>query len=125
MLSKSLSLAEISRWTVGQDFFDLSPVHLLAFAALGIVAVAETGRIPVDNPSTHLELTMLHEAMVLEYSGPSLAFIELTQAIKLNLMIALLIGLFFPWGIAANQGWAAMVISIGLYLVKLGVVAAA
>src|SRR5205807_6907119 len=94
-------------------------VHVLAFAALIIVAIAETGRIPVDNPSTHLELTMLHEAMVLEYSGPSLALIEWTQAIKLNLMIALLIGLFLPWGIALGAGALAVAISMALYLLKL------
>jgi formate hydrogenlyase subunit 4 len=119
IIAKSTSLAPIVAWTGTQNFFDISAVHLLAFAALIIVAIAETGRIPVDNPSTHLELTMLHEAMVLEYSGPSLAFVEWTQAIKLNLMIALLIGLFFPWGIAAGAGATAVLISIGLYLLKL------
>jgi formate hydrogenlyase subunit 4 len=123
--AKSTSLAPVVAWTATQNLFDISAVHVLAFAALIIVAIAETGRIPVDNPSTHLELTMLHEAMVLEYSGPSLAFIEWTQAIKLNLMIALLISLFLPWGIAGSPGVTAVVVSIGLYLVKLGSVAVA
>ena len=125
LVAKSTSLAPIVAWTTTQNFFDISAVHVLAVAALIIVAIAETGRIPVDNPTTHLELTMLHEAMVLEYSGPSLAFIEWTQAIKLNLMIALLIGLFFPWGIASGAGVTAIAISIGLYLVKVGLVAMA
>src|SRR5947208_17096204 len=118
MLSKSLSLAEISRWTVGQDFFDLSPVHLLAFAALGIVAVAETGRLPVDNPTTHLELTMLHEAMVLDYSGPSLALIEWAQAIKLQVVAAFMIALFLPWGMSDTLTAAGLAIALGLYFAK-------
>ncbi len=125
LVAKSTSLAPIVAWTTTQNLFDISAVHVLAAAALIIVAIAETGRIPVDNPTTHLELTMLHEAMVLEYSGPSLAFIEWTQAIKLNLMIALLIGLFFPWGIASGTGVAAIAISIGLYVMKVGLAAVA
>ena len=125
MLSKSLSLAEISRWTVGQDFFDLSPVHLLAFAALGIVAVAETGRLPVDNPTTHLELTMLHEAMVLEYSGPSLALIEWAQAIKLNMISALMIALFLPWGLSATLTAGSLAVALLLYCAKLILLAGA
>jgi formate hydrogenlyase subunit 4 len=125
VVAKSATLVSIVTWTATQNLFDISGVHVLTFAALIIVAIAETGRIPVDNPSTHLELTMLHEAMVLEYSGPSLAFIEWTQAIKLHLMIALLISLFLPWGIAAGAGVTAIVVSMGLYLVKLGVVAVA
>ena len=125
VVAKSTTLAAIVTWTTNQNLFDISAVHVLAFAALIIVVIAETGRIPVDNPSTHLELTMLHEAMVLEYSGPSLAWIEWTQAIKLHLMIALLISLFLPWGIATGSGATAIVVSLGLYLVKLGVVAVA
>ena len=90
------------RWTLGQDFFQFSAVHALAFVALALVAIAETGRVPVDNPTTHLELTMIHEAMVLEYSGPSLALIEWASAIKLTLIMALLIALFVPWGAASS-----------------------
>ncbi len=115
------SLTAIVAWTGAQDFFNISVVHVLAFAALTLVAIAETGRLPVDNPATHLELTMLHEAMVLEYSGPSLALIEWAQAIKLNLMIALLIALFAPWGIASGVTAGAILLSIGLYVVKLGI----
>ncbi len=73
----------------------------LAFVGLVIVAVAENGRIPVDNPATHLELTMIHEAMVLEYSGRHLALIEAAAATKLLLYVSLLACVFFPWGIAA------------------------
>jgi formate hydrogenlyase subunit 4 len=119
ILAKTAGLSEIARWTIAQNFFDVSTVHILAFAALVIVAVAETGRIPVDNPTTHLELTMIHEAMVLEYSGPSLALIEWSQAIKLHLMAALMIGLFAPWGMAATPTVVGVVVALGLYALKL------
>ena len=74
----------------------------LALVALVIVAVAENGRIPVDNPATHLELTMVHEAMVLEYSGRYLALIELAAALKLTLYIAMITCVFFPLGMATD-----------------------
>jgi len=72
----------------------------LALVALIIVAVAENGRVPVDNPATHLELTMVHEAMVLEYSGRHLAMIELAAALKLTLYIAMIACVFVPVGMA-------------------------
>ena len=72
----------------------------LALAALVIVALAENARIPVDNPATHLELTMVHEAMVLEYSGRHLAMIEFAAALKLLLYISLIACIFVPWGLA-------------------------
>lgn len=74
----------------------------LALIALIMVAIAENARIPVDNPATHLELTMVHEAMVLEYSGRHLAMIEAAAALKLLLYVSLLACVFLPWGIAAN-----------------------
>ena len=72
----------------------------LALVALVIVAIAENGRIPVDNPATHLELTMVHEAMVLEYSGRHLAMIELAASLKLLLYMSLIACVFVPWGLA-------------------------
>lgn len=123
VLARSLSIAEIARWTVQQNFFELSPVHLLAFAALAIVAVAETGRMPVDNPTTHLELTMIHEAMVLEYSGPSLALIEWAQAIKLNVISTLLIAVFLPWGFSNALTTGSMALALLLYAAKIVLVA--
>jgi formate hydrogenlyase subunit 4 len=119
ILAKTGSLSEIARWTMAQDFFDVSTVHILAFAALAIVAIAETGRIPVDNPTTHLELTMIHEAMILEYSGPSLALIEWSQSIKLHLMGALMIGLFAPWGMSVTDTAGGLAVALGLYTLKL------
>jgi formate hydrogenlyase subunit 4 len=71
----------------------------MAFVALVMVAIAENGRIPIDNPATHLELTMVHEAMVLEYSGRHLALIELAGSLKLVLYVSLIACLFLPWGI--------------------------
>jgi formate hydrogenlyase subunit 4 len=94
----------------------------LALLALIMVAIAENGRIPVDNPATHLELTMVHEAMVLEYSGRHLALIDLSASLRLTLYVSLIACLFVPWGMAgAGTGRAALVIGIATYLGKLGV----
>ncbi len=65
--------------------------------------IAETGRLPVDNPSTHLELTMIHEAMVLEYAGPDLALVEFASALRLTVLLGLWSNLFLPWGIATTS----------------------
>jgi formate hydrogenlyase subunit 4 len=91
----------------------------LALVALIIVAVAENARIPVDNPATHLELTMVHEAMVLEYSGRHLAMIELAAAVKLLLYVSLIACIFFPWGLApAGSGAVAYATGLGAYVGK-------
>ena len=119
IVSHSTSMASIVQWTIGQHFLSLSPVHAFAFVALAIVTIAETGRVPVDNPTTHLELTMIHEAMVLEYSGPSLALIEWASAIKLNLMFTLLIALFAPWGMATGGSLPAAIVAIGAWALKM------
>lgn len=92
----------------------------LALVALVIVALAENARIPVDNPATHLELTMVHEAMVLEYSGRHLAVIELAAALKLLLYVSLIACIFFPWGIASGEpSPAAYALGAVTYLAKL------
>jgi formate hydrogenlyase subunit 4 len=97
----------------------------LALVAFICVAVAENARIPVDNPATHLELTMVHEAMVLEYSGRHLAMIEAAAALKLLLYMSLVVCLFFPFGMAtADKGVAAFAVGIMAYLAKIGVLAA-
>jgi formate hydrogenlyase subunit 4 len=94
----------------------------LALFALIIVAIAENARIPVDNPATHLELTMVHEAMVLEYSGRHLALIELSAALKLLLYMSLIACLFAPWGMAPpDAGFAALALGILAYVGKLAV----
>ncbi len=91
---------------------------VLAAAALVVVIIAETGRLPVDNPATHLELTMVHEAMVLEYAGPRLALIEWAAAMRLTVLLALLANLFAPWGIA---GTGPSVAAIGIGIVTIAV----
>ncbi len=94
----------------------------LALVALVIVAIAENARIPVDNPATHLELTMVHEAMVLEYSGRHLAVIELAAALKLLLYVSLIACIFAPWGLApARSSLGAYAIGVGTYVAKLAV----
>ncbi|HEX3210104.1 MAG TPA: NADH-quinone oxidoreductase subunit H [Geminicoccaceae bacterium] len=94
----------------------------LALVALIMVAIAENARIPVDNPATHLELTMVHEAMMLEYSGRHLAMIELAAALKLLLYVSLLGCVFLPWGMAAaGGGLAAYGLGIAAYVGKLAV----
>ena len=92
----------------------------LALIALIIVAIAENARIPVDNPATHLELTMVHEAMVLEYSGRHLALIDLSAQLKLLLYVSLIACLFVPWGIAGpDAGPKAMLTGVVAYVAKL------
>ncbi|HLI10536.1 MAG TPA: NADH-quinone oxidoreductase subunit H [Alphaproteobacteria bacterium] len=94
----------------------------LALFALIIVAIAENARIPVDNPATHLELTMVHEAMVLEYSGRHLALIELASALKLLLYVSLIACIFAPWGIARpDAGAAALAAAAVAYIAKLAI----
>jgi formate hydrogenlyase subunit 4 len=87
-----------------------------------MVAIAENARIPVDNPATHLELTMVHEAMVLEYSGRHLAMIELAASLKLLLYMTLIACMFVPWQLAVvGEGPIAYLIGIFAYLAKLAV----
>jgi formate hydrogenlyase subunit 4 len=103
----------------------INPVHLLAFVAFFIVMLAETGRLPVDNPATHLELTMIHEAMVLEYSGRHLALVEWASAMKLLVFLTLLANLFFPWGVPAEVTPLALLLGLLVLAGKLVVLALA
>jgi formate hydrogenlyase subunit 4 len=121
----STNFSQIVARTIAEPAAALGPGHLLAFAALFVVTLAETGRLPVDNPSTHLELTMIHEAMVLEYSGPYLALIEWGAALKLLVFLALAANLFMPWGIAFSVAPVALVIGLVSVIVKLGALAVA
>jgi formate hydrogenlyase subunit 4 len=119
MLAHTTQLSSIAKFLIVQ------PVGLRISLALTlvtfiIVLVAENGRIPVDNPATHLELTMVHEAMVLDYSGRHLALIEAASAIKLVLYMGIVGCLFVPFGMAAaSQDAAALLQGGGLYVVKL------
>lgn len=103
--------------------FVLRPSYVFALLGLMLVAIAETGRIPVDNPATHLELTMIHEAMILEYSGRHLALIEWASQIKLMLYGVLIANIFFPWGIAETFNPEALGYGLLAILGKLGLLA--
>lgn len=101
----------------------LSASSLLAFASLFIVLLAETGRVPVDNPATHLELTMIHEAMVLEYSGPYLALVEWGSALKQLVLMTLLVNLFVPYGLAEDLGVTSTLAAGVWYTIKIAALA--
>jgi formate hydrogenlyase subunit 4 len=103
----------------------LSPASLLAAVALAVVVIAEAGRLPVDNPSTHLELTMIHEAMLLEYAGRDLALVEFASALRLTVLLGLWANLFLPWGVATTASPAALAIGVIVFAVKLAVLGAA
>ena len=102
----------------------LSPATLLAAVALWIVVVAEAGRLPVDNPATHLELTMIHEATILEYAGRDLAMVELGSAMRLAILLGLWGNLFLPWGVATAATPAALALGVVVFIVKGGVLGA-
>jgi formate hydrogenlyase subunit 4 len=118
-------LPAVAEFLISQPF-EIRVSFALAFVALVIVALAENARIPVDNPATHLELTMVHEAMVLEYSGRHLAMIEAAAHLKLVLYISLIICLFVPFGMAPLNGDPAVwFIGLCVYLGKVFVAAVA
>jgi formate hydrogenlyase subunit 4 len=121
----STNLGTIVIATMHEPSAVLTPGHLLACAALSIVTIAETGRLPVDNPATHLELTMIHEAMILEYSGRYLALIEWAAWLKLFVFFSLLANLFFPWGMATTLSPGALAWSVITLLLKLVLLAVA
>ncbi|MGA3180023.1 MAG: NADH-quinone oxidoreductase subunit H [Verrucomicrobiota bacterium] len=121
--STNLSQIVLASQGPGWKFFD--PSRALAFTAMFIVLLAETGRIPVDNPATHLELTMIHEAMLLEYSGRYLALIEWGVAIKQLVLMALLANIFFPIGLAPETTPATFALGLLFLAAKLLVLAGA
>jgi formate hydrogenlyase subunit 4 len=119
LVAGSTQLSSVVEFMLGPDV-GLRVSLGLALVALVMVALAENARIPVDNPATHLELTMVHEAMVLEYSGRHLAMIELAASVKLLLYVSLIAAIFLPWGIAqAGTGLEAYAIGGAAYLAKL------
>ena len=96
-----------------------TPSHILALSAFIVAVIAETGRIPVDNPDTHLELTMIHEGMVLEYSGKYLALMEWAHYMKQMLLFTIAAGIFFPLGISNNTEISGLALSSGVYFLKI------
>ncbi len=123
LFAGSTELSSISAYMLGPNA-GLSISLALAFVALVIVSLGENARIPVDNPATHLELTMVHEAMILEYSGRHLAVIELAASLKLLLYLSLIACVFIPWGTTlVGDGVLAYAIGFGAYATKLTVLA--
>ncbi|QLL10099.1 respiratory chain complex I subunit 1 family protein [Mycobacterium vicinigordonae] len=116
--ARSANLGAIVGFALHNPGAVVSLTGILAFVALVIVIIAETGRLPVDNPATHLELTMVHEAMVLEYAGPKLALVEWAGAMRLTVLLALLANLFVPWGIAGGRP---SLIGVGIGVAAIGV----
>jgi formate hydrogenlyase subunit 4 len=121
LVAKSTSLSQMTV-VLSQGHSLLRPSMVFALLAFILITLAETGRVPVDNPATHLELTMIHEAMILEYSGRHLALIEWAGMMKLFLFITLGIASFFPWGIAQTDDLTAVFTALPVLLFKLGVV---
>lgn len=127
MTAHSTNLSTVMAFHVA-DGLVMRPSYLFAFGALVLVAIAETGRLPVDNPATHLELTMTHEAMLLEYTGRHLALMEWAAAVKLLLYGVLIVNVFTPWGIATGTPgtlpeWAGLAVggaAIGAKLLLIG-----
>jgi formate hydrogenlyase subunit 4 len=120
LISQSTSVATIVE-TLAHREFAVYPSLAFAGVAFTFVSLAENARVPVDNPATHLELTMIHEAMILEYSGRHLALIEWAASLKLYAYSCLGLALFFPWGIAAGDSFPALLASIPLLLLKLAI----
>jgi formate hydrogenlyase subunit 4 len=100
-----------------------TPASALAATALAIATLAECSRIPVDNPSTHLELTMVHEAMVLEYSGRDLALVEWASSLRLTILLGLLVNLFVPWGVATVLTPVAVLVGALAFVLKVALLA--
>jgi len=121
----STNLSAIVGSTLDDPASVLSPASLLAAVALVVVVVAETGRLPVDNPATHLELTMVHEAMVLEHAGPDLALIELGSAMRLSVYLGLVANLFVPWGVATEAGALALLVGTVALVIKVALLGSA
>ena len=125
LLAGSTQLSTIAEYMVTHDV-GLRVTLGMALIALVMVALAENGRVPVDNPATHLELTMVHEAMILEYSGRHLALIELAAMLKLLLYVSIIGCVFAPWSLAIGEADArARLIGVGVYAAKLAVAGAA
>ncbi len=120
LLSKSTSLTTIVE-TLAHREMAIYPGLAFAGLAFAMVALAENARVPVDNPATHLELTMIHEALILEYSGRHLALIEWAASLKLFAYSCIGLALFFPWGVAEAHAPLSMLLAMPTLVLKLAV----
>jgi formate hydrogenlyase subunit 4 len=123
--ARSSNLPRIVASALSHPTWLAAPQRLLALGAFVIVILAESGRLPIDNPNTHLELTMIHPAMVLEYAGADLALVTVGEGVRLALMIGLLANLFIPWGIASRPDAIAIAIGLVALSTKVALIGAA
>jgi formate hydrogenlyase subunit 4 len=121
----SSNLPTIISRSLSHPLWLATPQRLLALVAFLIVIVAESGRLPVDNPSTHLELTMIHEAMVLEYAGPDVALVRLGESMRLVVLVALFADLFVPWGLATAPGPGHLALGLATTVAKVTILGVA
>lgn len=119
---KTIEIPQMFALTVDGSLTQYPTLVLIAFS-LFIILIVETARIPVDNPETHLELTMIHEAMTLEQTGPKLALMELSYGVKQTVLMALIINISFPWGLATEPSLSGILFSIISFTVKAAVLA--
>jgi formate hydrogenlyase subunit 4 len=114
---KTTSIPDMFRGALATNLL-AEPVLLLVSISIFIIIIVESARVPVDNPETHLELTMIHEAMLLEQSGKNLALMELSSAMKQVLLMGLLINILFPWGLTQDFTVPALLFSLGAFVLK-------
>jgi formate hydrogenlyase subunit 4 len=119
---KTVNIPDMFRGALASNVL-IDPVLILISISIFIVIIVESSRVPVDNPETHLELTMIHEAMILEQSGKNLALMELSSAMKQMLLMGVLINILFPWGLTAEFTPGAILVSVGAFLLKAIIVA--
>lgn len=119
---KTLNIIDMFQIALSKSIV-LNPILILIGISIFIVMIVESSRVPVDNPETHLELTMIHEAMILEQSGKNLALMELSSAIKQLLLMGILVNVLFPWGLAQNFSLPDLLLSVGLFVLKVVIVA--
>jgi formate hydrogenlyase subunit 4 len=119
---KTINLPDMFRGALASNVL-VNPVLILVSISIFIVIIVESARVPVDNPETHLELTMIHEAMILEQSGKNLAMIEMSSAIKQLLLMGVLINILVPWGLTTDFSASAILISLCAFILKAVVLA--
>jgi formate hydrogenlyase subunit 4 len=119
---KTINLPEMFRGALASNVL-IDPVIILISISIFIVIIVESARVPVDNPETHLELTMIHEAMILEQSGKNLAMMELSSAMKQLLLMGVLINILVPWGLASDFSAPSILVSLGAFVLKAAVLA--
>jgi formate hydrogenlyase subunit 4 len=118
ILTGTTNLPSVITTTLDRPQAVMSIGFVLAIVALAIATLAEATRLPVDNPNTHLELTMVHEAMVLEYAGPDLALVETGSSMRLAIFLGLLANLLVPWGIATGSSLVALAVGTLTFIAK-------